>query len=139
VPATGRDVKVAAVPELDAYAMALPYLDYVLELAVDSVVLGRDSIVPVKIPRAERFALHKLLVSQLRGSTSDKKTKDLQQAAVLVAALAETDAGALEEALGVFPRSAKAKLRRGATQALDTLERAGHERGSEAMKRVARA
>lgn len=136
VPAAGREVKVLPVPELEAYATALPHLDYVLTDPIDAIVLGRESVVPVKVPRPERMALHKLYVSQVRTSTSEKRTKDIQQAAVLVAVLAEADPGALEDALASFPRSARAKLQRGAKLALEVLETAGHERGLEALQGV---
>ena len=134
VPTSGREVKVFPVPELDAHATALPHLDYLLGEPLDAVVLGRDSVVPVKVPRPERFALHKLLVSQLRTSTSDKRNKDVDQAAILVAALSEGDEGALDDAMDAFPKGALKKLRRAGAVAARVL--AAHERAANVLERL---
>lgn len=45
------------VPELQAHATALPFLGYLLNAPIEGVVLGRESVVPVRIPR--RGALSK--------------------------------------------------------------------------------
>lgn len=117
VPTSGREVKVLPVPELDAHATALPYLDYLLGDPIEAIVLGRDAVVPVKVPSPERFVLHKLLVSQLRSTTSEKRPKDLQQATVLATALLESDAGALAEAKDALPKSARTHVSRAAKMA----------------------
>jgi hypothetical protein len=54
----------------------------------------------------ERYAIHKLIVSQLRAKTSSKPEKDLRQAATLIEALVERFPGAVEDALGAVPKSA---------------------------------
>ncbi len=108
-------------------------LDYVLSQSIETVIIGRESVVPVRVPRPERFALHKLWVAQMRGATNEKRTKDIHQGAVLVAALAETEVGALEEAFAAFPKSARTKLRSGLKQAHGVLVREGHERGADVL------
>ena len=42
-----------------------------------------------RVPSAERFALHKLVVSQLRPARDAKAGRDLSQAAILLAVLAD--------------------------------------------------
>ena len=133
-PARGRDTTTQAVPELQAHATALPYLAYLLEAPIEGVVLGRESVVPVRIPRAERFAWHKMFVSQARSATSEKKNKDILQASVLFAALVEDAPGALDEALAAMPRGARSKAMAGAKAVLRQLDTAGHERAAEALK-----
>ena len=130
VPTDGRDVKVLPVPELKAHATALPHLRYLLSEPIDSIVMGRESVVPVKVPRAERLAWHKMLVSQLRTSTSEKRAKDIHQAGVLVAILAENDPGALEVAHEAVPKDARTKTRRGAKLVLSLLSEQKHARGA---------
>jgi hypothetical protein len=68
-------------------------------------------VVLVRVPVPERYAIHKLIVSQLR-SRGSKPAKDLSQAAVLVDAVVERFPGAIEEALAVVPKSAGKYLRR---------------------------
>jgi hypothetical protein len=53
VPTSGREVTIARVPELDAHATALPFFAGLLHAHVDAVVLGREAVVPVKVPRPE--------------------------------------------------------------------------------------
>ena len=59
----------------------------------------------VRVPAPERYALHKLIVSQLRSKTSGKPEKDLRQAATLIEALAERFPGAIEDASQSLPKS----------------------------------
>jgi hypothetical protein len=72
----------------------------------------------VRVPVPERYAIHKLIVSQLRTKTSSKPEKDLHQAATLIEALSERFPGALEDALSAVPASAKRHM----TRALDGLK-----------------
>ena len=76
---------------LRGHAQLLRFLDFLLYQEVDAVVLHGPGI-PVKVPEPERFALHKLLVSQLRrGSAANraKSRKDLAQAGILIQVLAQ--------------------------------------------------
>jgi hypothetical protein len=136
VPAAGSEVSIRAVPELNAHAQAMPYLRQLLVRPVDVVVLGREGVVPVRVPRPEAFAWHKVLLTQLRGATSDKRGKDRAQAAVLLAVLAEDAPDALEAGFAELPRGTKSKTRSAAKPVVELLERAGHERAVEVVREV---
>jgi hypothetical protein len=60
----------------------------------------------------ERYAIHKLIVSQLRNKTNSKPEKDLRQAAALIEALVERYPGALEDAASAVPKSAARPMAR---------------------------
>jgi len=68
----------------------------------------------VRVPVPERYAIHKLIVSQLRHKNS-KPEKNLRQAAVLIEALVERYPGAIEDAASMIPKSAARHVAR-ATQ-----------------------
>jgi hypothetical protein len=131
-PSRGNEVSVRSLPELHAHATALPHLGYLLEAPIDAVVLGREGVVPVRVPRPERLAWHKLAISQIRAATSDKRGKDLAQASVLVAALAEEAPDALTEAFRELPR----KLRTTAVGASHSIlaELSDHERALDLLR-----
>ncbi|HSO31140.1 MAG TPA: GSU2403 family nucleotidyltransferase fold protein [Labilithrix sp.] len=133
-PARGREVTTRAVPELKAHATALPHLAYVLASPIDAAILGRESVISVRVPRPEALAWHKMLVSQLRGATNEKRSKDLEQASVLFAVLAEDAPDALEEALAAVPRAARTQTLAGAGHVLRRLEATPHARAIELMK-----
>ncbi len=135
-PARGTAVTSRPVPELRAHATALPYLGYLLNAAIDAIVLGRESVVPVNVPRPELFAWHKMLVSQLRTSTSEKRGKDLLQASVIFAVLAEDAPEDLRAAFAALPRTAKGKVRTAAALVLTRLEASGHQRGADRMREI---
>src|SRR5438067_7113261 len=80
---------VVPVKELAAHAQTIPFLDFLIEDAIDSVVLSPNQVIPVRIPAPERFAVHKLFSSQSRRSDRDKVRKDLEQAALLACAIEE--------------------------------------------------
>jgi hypothetical protein len=61
-------------------------------------VLAGGHCVPANLPQPARFVWHKLYASTQRHSDTAKARKDLRQAAVLAAVLAESEEGALEEA-----------------------------------------
>jgi hypothetical protein len=124
------------VPELRAHAAALPYLAYLLRTPQAGVVMGKEGVVPVSVPRPEAFVWHKMLVSQLRGETLDKRTKDLEQAAVLVAVLAEDAPDSLGGAFEALPRSARSATRKGAARVTAMLEKGGHSRAAEVLGEV---
>ena len=134
VPTQGIEVTTRAVPELSAHAAALPFLAYLLAEPIDGVILGREGVVPVKLPRPERFAWHKMLVSQLRTGTREKRAKDIHQAAVLFATMAEDAPDALRQAFAALPRGSKEKTRAGARQVLGELAAGGHGRAEEVLK-----
>lgn len=129
MPTSGNTIAVRPVPELDAHATALPHLRFLLDDPLDAMVICRDNVVPVRVPRPERLAWHKTLVSQLRTATSEKRSKDIHQAAVLFAALAEQEPDTVREAFTECP--AKKTARKGAEQVLAAL--ASDPRASEVL------
>lgn len=137
VPTSGNELGVRSVPELEAHATAVPQLSYLLHEPIDAIVIGREAVPPVRVPRPERFAWHKMLVSQLRSSTSDKRNKDLHQAAVVFAALAEREPDALGEAWSAARH--KTKIAAGAAKVRALLAAHGHERAVELLDELTRA
>jgi hypothetical protein len=110
VPSRDESFPIVPVPELKAHATGLPYLQYLLEQSQTGALLAREGCCAVRVPLPERFAIHKLLVSQLRVGRGGKSDKDVQQASVLCAALADGHPGALESALQAVPRKARKYL-----------------------------
>jgi hypothetical protein len=119
VPSRGDDYPTIPVPELKAHAKGLPYLAYLLGASQEVPILSPHGVVLVRVPVPERYAVHKLIVAQMRGKTSAKPEKDLRQAATLIEALVERFPGAVEDALAAAPRSAMRLVR----QAREALER----------------
>lgn len=112
VPSQGDDYATVAIPELGVHATALPYLGYLLTDPQSGPLLSRVGACPVRLPLPERFATHKLIVSQLRANR-DKTPKDIHQACALAARLAETHPGALADSVAAVPPSARSFLRKG--------------------------
>lgn len=112
-----RQPRVVAVPELKAHASGLPWLDYLLEESQTGALLSREGCCIVRVPLPERFAVHKLIVSRLRSSSNRKGEKDVLQACVVAAALADTHPGALESAIAPLPERGRRLFRRALTDA----------------------
>ncbi|MBX3234420.1 MAG: hypothetical protein KIT84_13260 [Labilithrix sp.] len=125
-PASGGEAKPLPVWELGAHAMGLPHLRYLLEDSIPSVVLGKHAVVPVRVPRPERLAWHKTMISQLRHETSDKGRKDLDQAAVLVAVLAEDAPDTLLDGYRSLSAGGRTRVARGVRELEKRLAAAGH-------------
>jgi hypothetical protein len=113
VPAPRNSAPTVAVPELQAHATGLPYLDYLLAESQVAALIAREGTCAARVPMPERFAIHKLIVSRLRTGREAKSQKDLAQAAVLCAALAELHPGAIESSLAAVPTRARKPLRQG--------------------------
>jgi hypothetical protein len=77
-----------------------------------------------------------MLVSALHDRSSDKRAKDLEQAAVLVAILAERDPSALEEGFRDIPVSARKKTRTAAKAVLSRLEESAHESAAAVLREL---
>ena len=96
-------------PALGVSTQDLLYLDFLIADPINAVALYRSGIL-VPIPRPERFAVHKLIVTDRRrdGPHHAKAGDDHAQAAFLVEALAKDRpdvlAGAWHDALGRGPR-----------------------------------
>src|ERR1700682_4574807 len=68
VPSSSNAFPVVPVPELKAHAQALPYLAYLLGDTEMTALIAREGVAAIRVPSAERFALHKLVVSQMRSA-----------------------------------------------------------------------
>lgn len=86
-PETSR---VGSLPALRSDAQFLRFLDFLLYQEVNSVALHGAGI-PINVPDPTRYALHKLIVSQIRRrddpASAAKSRKDLDQAEALIAVL----------------------------------------------------
>lgn len=110
VPSPNEEFPVLPVPELKAHATGLPYLEYLLAESQTALSMAREGCCAVRVPLPERFAIHKLLVSRLRVGRGAKSDRDVFQASVLCAVLAESHTGALESAVAAVPRRARKYL-----------------------------
>ena len=135
--ASSKEIETVRVPELNAHATALPYLKYLLGESQVSAAISSHGVAAVRVPVPERFALHKLLVAQLRTGRPEKSRKDLQQAAVLLAALGELFPGAIEEAFAKTALSSRTHMRKSLEQLAPQLV-AHPQAWEEAMRSVGR-
>ncbi|HVZ73306.1 MAG TPA: GSU2403 family nucleotidyltransferase fold protein [Polyangia bacterium] len=124
VPSPTESFPVVAVPELHAHATGLPYLGFLLEPSYRTALASRGGCCAVRVPTPERFAVHKLVVSQLRVERGAKAEKDVHQASVLAAVLAETHPGALTDAIAELPKRALRHFTAGRASARRHLEHA---------------
>jgi hypothetical protein len=133
----GDDIgKVVELKDLHAHGQAVPVLDFLLREPLDAIALSPNQVVPVKAPNAERFVLHKLFASQSRRADRGKARKDLEQAAVIAAAIEEDTPGALRDAARRLPARVRPVVKRAASAALRLLEGA-HPEGREALEKLA--
>lgn len=121
-PGRGEGIGVVRIPELNAHAVTLPFLGYLLEETQISTLLAREGCCAVRVPTPERFAIHKLIVAARRSGRNAKALKDRDQAAVLCAALAEMHPGALDSALQDVPKGAMKHVRASLTAMRKELE-----------------
>ena len=138
MPTSGPAVKTLSVPELDAHATALPWLRYLTDETLPGLVIGRSAMIPVNLPRPERLAWHKMLVSQIRHETAEKAPKDLEQAATLVAILAEAAPDSVEAAFAAVPRGARATTKEGGRRVLARLKTTTHEQAVDLIEGLVR-
>lgn len=133
-----RTGEVKAVAELAAHAQAVPLLEFLIDDALDCIALSPNQVIPIRAPSPERFVLHKLYASQSRASGArDKARKDLEQAAVLAAAIEDETPGRLRDAFKAMPAAGKPMTKRGARAALKLMENAGEE-ARDALSGIAR-
>lgn len=132
VPSPNEEIGLAPVPELQAHATTLPYLAYLLGRTQLSTLMASEGVCPVRVPVAERFAIHKMMVSQLRTHREAKSGKDLYQAAVLIAALGDLYPGAIETAVEETPVSARRYLQKALPLVMEQLD--AHPRAAEELE-----
>lgn len=122
VPSDERPYGTIAIPELGAHATGLPHFRYLLEGHFPSMLIGRERLIPVSIPHAGRFCIHKLAVHSLRSPGDDaKRKKDLLQAALLAKVIVADQEWLLEEAIAAIPRTMRARIKLGAARAIELL------------------
>ncbi len=81
--------RLKSIDAIGFYAQPLEYMDYLIAEPIKSVLLFGKGVL-VNVPSPERFAVHKILVSQIRAVPSGAKAeKDLHQAMTLIESLAD--------------------------------------------------
>lgn len=96
-------------PALGVSAQSLHYLNYLIGEPISAAVVHRAGVL-VRVPRPERFAIHKLIVADRRrdGDMSVKARKDRLQAELLIALLVDERPEDVRDALA----NARARGRR---------------------------
>lgn len=83
---------------LGVWAQGLHFLNFLIRDPIPAVAIYREGVL-VQIPRPERYAIHKLIVSsRRRGPGQAKAEKDLAQARALIAALSDARPAELKSA-----------------------------------------
>lgn len=96
--------KIIQAKELAWAAQQIPFYDYLLESPVQAAILAGGHCVSAIIPQAGRFACHKLFSAADTQRSREKAEKDLRQAAVLIATLADADRQELVSAFDTQPK-----------------------------------
>lgn len=92
-PKTSDSDEPVMIPRFNCAAQPLSYLSYLIQDPVPAVLLDTDPVL-VNVPQPVRYALHKLIVSQVRDITrSSKSDKDLLQAHQILSVLYEERPG----------------------------------------------
>jgi hypothetical protein len=99
------------IPELQWSAQAVPHYDYLLAEPEPGAMLAGGHCIPLRLPQAARFVWHKLYSSTQRRGSPEKAAKDRQQALVLGAVLADTDALAIRYAFKEAPAAMIAPIK----------------------------
>lgn len=98
-PSFTEEEGIVDLPALGVNAQALHHLNYLIADPIAVAAVYREGVL-LKIPRPERYAIHKLIVADRRreGPGSLKAQKDLKQAELLISVLAEDRPADLVEA-----------------------------------------
>jgi len=88
-PAFGEE-SLRNLPALGVNAQALNYLNFLIAEPIHAAAIYRSGVL-VQVPRPERYAIHKLIIADRRrdGAGNLKASKDREQAAFLIEAMAE--------------------------------------------------
>ena len=98
-PSFGDEQGLRDLPALGVSAQSLHFLNYLIAEPLTVPLLYRSGAL-IQVPRPERFAIHKLIVSERRRGFDavQKAQKDRSQAAFLIRVLSEEDPHALSAA-----------------------------------------
>jgi hypothetical protein len=97
-PSFSEEEGIVRLEVMGVWAQSLHFLNYLIADPIPAVALYRAGVL-VRIPRPERYAIHKLIVAQRRQAGNlAKRRKDLAQAAALIEALAEDRRSELRQA-----------------------------------------
>lgn len=98
-PSFEAEEGVRDLPALGVSAQSFHFLNYLIAEPVDVPLLYRTGAI-IRVPRPERFAIHKLIVAERRreGVDSVKSRKDRAQAALLIAHLSSEQPHVLADA-----------------------------------------
>ena len=111
-------------PKLHVTLQPLKFMEFSLEQVQQAVLMSGDATVLVNVPHPARYALHKLIVFGERGRAyQTKASKDLQQAALLLAVLKERRESEVGEIWRDLRSRGKGWVSR-ATQGLRALDKA---------------
>ena len=122
-PGGGEEPSILPIPELKAHATALPGFRYLVAETQPGTVISRIGCAAVRLPLPERMAIHKMFVARARAGRPQKSEKDLQQAAVLAAVLAEAQPGSLSDAFAHLPAAMRNVVRKSVDGVLALLAR----------------
>lgn len=88
-PAFGEET-IRDLPALGVSAQALNYLNFLIAEPIHAAAIYRSGVL-VQVPRPEWYAIHKLIIADRRrdGAGSLRASKDREQAAFLIEAMAE--------------------------------------------------
>lgn len=90
VTTPGRSAEPVLLRSLQCSAEPLAFMDYLIKDSLPVVALFGTGV-RVRVPAPERFAVHKLMVAQLRADRSPKRLKDLAQARELIEGMRARD------------------------------------------------
>lgn len=86
-PSFRDDEKPAKLAALNMWAQGLHYLEFLIADPIDAVSPYMEGLL-VRVPRPERYAIHKLIISQRRRKASNAKArKDIEQARSIIWAM----------------------------------------------------
>lgn len=83
---------------LNIWAQGLHYLDFLIRDPMPAVSIYMEGLL-VQVPRPERYAVHKLIVSQEEKRSRVKARKDMQQARTIIWAMSEDRPYELKQAI----------------------------------------
>ncbi len=99
VPKMLEDSETLKLEPLGVYAQALPFLNFLIAGPIPAVALYRSGVL-VQVPKPERYAVHRLIVSARRHRSAQLKAKkDIAQAEALFEILCEDRPAELADAL----------------------------------------